>query len=172
MWNKLTFFLFLVLLFLPNLAFGGDRVLITYKEEYLVKDMNLVKMINSFIMHFDFPIDRIKFKNLKLDDLKNYRYIFIPSMGDIPNNIKTELYKLNNSKICFIGKVSNLDKIKYSDEEKGFTKAIYKNKAYFISPKNLIYIYKKDDTGTTLATITDGIHEKPLLIKQKNINLI
>ena len=78
-WSKIEFCLILIFLsFFPLQAFSEEKVLITYEEEHLIGNENLIKMINNLLMHFKFSIDVIVFNSLDVKNLKNYRYILYP----------------------------------------------------------------------------------------------
>lgn len=174
-WSKIEFCLILIFLsFFPLQAFSEEKVLITYEEEHLIGNENLIKMINNLLMHFKFSIDVIDFNSLDVKNLKNYRYIFIPIIGKLPDKLKREIDTLKDTKICFLGKVTNLEQIKYFKEQKEFIRIDYKLETFYISPKNLVYTYTKNNKNNiiTLATVSDGVHNIPILLKSKNIFLL
>ncbi len=174
MWIKIISLTLAVVffIFIPPL-YGKERILLTYKETYLIKNMDIIKMIHNFLLHFDIPIDKVKFSDIKEEELDKYRYIIIPATDSIPKKIQDKISKLKNSKICIIGKVKNLKLARYKDEKKGFSEVIYQNVRYFISPKTLIYTYYSNIKDVhNIAYITDGKHKIPILTQYKNIYLL
>ncbi len=142
MWIRIFLFSILILILFTGNAYTEERILLTYKSSYLIKNMDITKMIKNFLLHFDIPVDIVKFNELTKTLLYKYKYIIIPVTDMLPKVIEKELPHLKNSKICIIGKAKNLKPILYKDEKKGFLNIKYEGKRYFVSPNKLIYEYK------------------------------
>ncbi len=173
MWIRVFSFSILILMIFTGSIYAEDRILLTYKDSYLIKNMDITKMIYNFLLHFNIPIDIVKFDNLSTTLLYKYKYIIITATGTLPGTIEKELPHLQNSKICIIGKEDNLKSIPYEDEEKGFLYIKYKGKRYFVSPNKLVYKYKTEDRETkVLATISNEAQDIPFLLKNKNLYIL
>ncbi|GEM_PF-1790307 len=173
MWIKIFLFSVLILILFTGNAYTEERILLTYKSSYLIKNMDITKMIKNFLLHFDIPVDIVKFNELTKTLLYKYKYIIIPVTDMLPKVIEKELPHLKNSKICIIGKAKNLKPILYKDEKKGFLNIKYEGKRYFVSPNKLIYEYKIINKETkVLATVSNEASNMPFLLKDKNIYLL